>query len=87
MGPHIGPASRQSDGNMVFNRSDGNIEPGRDLLLRQALHLAKDEDLGALRRQSCNRARQQTNAFPTIDNIIRRGLTAIFYDLLALEIP
>ena len=63
---------------MVFNRPDRDIKPDRDLLLRHALHLAKYEDLRALGRQSRNRAREQTNAFPTIDNIINRGLTAIF---------
>ena len=63
---------------MVFNRSDGDIKPGRDLLLRQALHFAKDKDLCALRRQGSNRARKQTDALPTIDNIIYRGLIAIF---------
>ncbi len=63
---------------MVFNRPDRDIEPDRDLLLWQTLHLAKYEDLRALGRQSCNRAREQTNALSTIDNIINCDLTAIF---------
>ena len=78
MGPHIGPASRQPQGNMVLNRPDRDIKPGRDFLLRQALHLAKDEHLGALGRQGRNRAREQANALSTINNILNRGLTAIF---------
>ncbi len=63
---------------MVFNRPNGDIKPGRDLFLRQTLHFAKYEDLCALRRQGCNRAREQANALPTIDNILNRSLTAIF---------
>ena len=63
---------------MVFNCPDRDIEPGRDLFLRQAPHFAKYEDPCALRRQGCNRAREQANALPTIDNILNRGLTAIF---------
>ena len=72
---------------MVFNRPDGDIKPDRDLLLRQALHLAKYENLGALRRQSRNRAHQQPNTCATIDNVVSRSLAAIFYNFLAVEIP
>ena len=63
---------------MIFNRPDRDIKPGRDLFLRQALHLAQYEDLGALGRQGRNRPRQQTDTLFTINNIINRGLTAIF---------
>gem|GEM_PF-4155419 len=62
---------------MVFNRSDRNVEPDRDLLLRHTLHFAKYEDLCALWRQSGNRARQHTNTLTTVDDIIRRSLTTI----------
>jgi hypothetical protein len=63
---------------MVFNCPDRDIKPDRDLFLRQTPHFAKYEDFCALGRQCCNRTREKTNALPTIDNIINRGLTAIF---------
>ena len=87
MHPHEGPAPRQPDGDMVFHRSDRDIKPDSDLLLRQALHFAKDEHLRALGRKSRNRTRQQPDTCATIDNIINRGLTAIIYDEPALKIP
>jgi hypothetical protein len=87
MRPHEGPAPRQSDGDMVLNRSDGDIKPNRDLLLRHTLHFAKYEDLRALGRQCGNRARQQPDPFAAVDNIINRRLTAIFYDVPVFEIP
>ena len=78
MGAHIGFAAHQSERDMVLNRTDRDIEPRRNFLLRQALHFAQDEYFGALRRQCGNRAREHTNTFATIDCIIHRGLTAIF---------
>ena len=72
---------------MVFDRPDRDSKPGRDLFLRQALHLAQDEDPGALGRQGRDRAGKQAHALSTIDDIINRGLAAVFYDLLAFQIP
>ncbi len=63
---------------MVFNCPDRDIKPDRDLLLRQALHLAKHKDLGALGRQRSNCLGEEPDPFTTVDDILNRSLTAIF---------